>query len=144
MEGEASVLFAGRPKPFLKFDLGAQRVVPSDFGWLASAGGGGKASSGSWADAELPTAWLRRADAEGNLRVERLEGLAAEPAGLRAGIELKDGRLRAQPLRLELAGGAAEGSATIEAADGAPPRAGLQLKADGLRLGPLLAAFGVG
>ncbi len=144
MEGEASVLFAGRPKPFLKFDTAATRVVPSDFGWLASAGGGGKASSGSWADAELPTAWLRRADAEGNLRVERLEGLAAEPAGLRAGIELKDGRLRAQPLRLELAGGAAEGSATVEAADGAPPRAGLRLKADGLRLGPLLAAFGVG
>ena len=139
------MLFTGRPKPCLKFDLGAQRVVPSDFGWLTSAGGGGKASSGSWADAELPTARLRRTDAEANLRVDRFEGLAAEPAGLRAGIELKDGRLRAQPLRLELAGGAAEGSATVESAAGdAPPRAGLRLEADGLRLGPLLAALGVG
>jgi uncharacterized protein involved in outer membrane biogenesis len=89
---------------------------------------------------------LRRADAEGDLRVERLEGLAAEPAGLRAGIALQDNRLRLHPLRLELAGGAAEGDATVEAAaaGGAPPRAGLRLEAKGLRLGPLLAAFGIG
>jgi AsmA family protein len=129
----------------LRFDLVAPRIVPSDFGWLASVGGGGEAAPGSWFSAELPTAWLRRADAEGNLRVERLEGLAAEPAGLRAGMELKDGRLRAQPLRLELAGGAAEGGATLDAAAGdAPPRAELRLEADDLRLGPLLTAFGVG
>ncbi len=145
VEGEASVLFAGRPRPFLRFDLAAPRVVPSDFGRLFSARGEGGAPSRSWADAELPTAWLRGAGAEGNLRVERLEGLAAEPAGLRAGIELKDGRLRVQPLRLELAGSVAEGSATVEAAaDGNPPRAGLRLGADGLRLGPLMAAFGIG
>lgn len=146
IEGEASVLLAGRPKPFLKFDLVAPSVVASDFGWLASVGGGsGGRASGSWMDAKLPTAWLRRADAEGGLRVERLEGLAAEPAGLRAGVELKDSRLRLQPLRLELAGGAAEGSATVEAADKGPPRAGLRLEAvGGLRLGPLLAAFGGG
>ena len=147
INGEASLRLAGRPKPLVKFDLVAPRVVPSDFGWLGSVGGGGGggAGSGSWMDAELPTAWLRRADAEGDLRVERLEGLAAEPAGLRAGVELKDGRLRLQPLRLELAGGAAEGSATVEAAAGdTPPRAALRLEADGLRLGPLLAAFGAG
>ncbi|GAA0566262.1 AsmA family protein [Craurococcus roseus] len=147
MEGEASVLLAGRPKPFLKFDLVAPSAVTSDFGWLASAGGSGSGSGalGSWMDAKLPTAWLRRAEAEGDLRVERLEGLATEPAGLRAGVEMKDGRLRLQPLRVELAGGAAEGSATVEAADAdAPPRAGLRLEADGLRLGPLLAAFGAG
>lgn len=146
IEGEASVLLAGRPKPFLKFDFVAPSVVASDFGWLASVGGGnGGGASGSWMDAKLPTAWLHRADAEGGLRVERLEGLAAETAGLRAGVDLKDGRLRLQPLRLELAGGAAEGSATVEAADKGPPRAGLRLEAvGGLRLGPLLAAFGGG
>jgi AsmA family protein len=146
IDGEASVLLAGRPKPLVKFDAAAPRLAPSDFGWLGSIGGGGAAPSGSWATAELPTAWLRRADAEGDLRVERLEGLAAEPAGLRAGIALQDNRLRLHPLRLELAGGAAEGDATVEAAasGGAPPRAGLRLEAKGLRLGPLLAAFGIG
>ena len=146
VEGEASVLLAGRPKPFFRFDLAAPRVTPSDFGWLASDGGGGGASSGSLAEARLPAAWLRRAEAEGSLRVERLQGLAAEPAGLRAGVELKDGRLRLQPLRLELAGGAAEGSATVEAADdeGAPPETRLRLATEGLRLGPLMSAFGVG
>ena len=145
IDGGASVLLAGRPKPLLRFNVSAPRIVPSDFGWLASSGGEGGAPSVSWAGAELPTAWLRRADAEGDLRVERLEGLAAEPAGLRAGVELKDGRLRLEPLRLELAGGAAEGSATVESAAGdAPPRAGLRLEANNLRLGPLLAAFGVG
>ncbi|MBD0272768.1 MAG: AsmA family protein, partial [Acetobacteraceae bacterium] len=133
------------PRPFLRFDLAARRVVPSDFGWLAPGGGQGGATSGSLAGARLPTAaWLRRADAEGDLRVERLEGLATEPVGLRSGVEVKDGRLRLQPLRIELAGGAAEGSATGEAVEGGPPRAGLRLEAaDGLRLGPLLAAFGV-
>lgn len=147
INGEASVLLAGRPKPLLRFDASAPRVVPSDFGWLASVGrgGGDGAPPGSWPAAELPTAWLRRADAEGDVRVGRLEGLAAEPAGLRAGVELKDGRLRLQPLRLELAGGAAEGDATVEAAAGeAPPRAGLRLEGNGLQLGPLMAAFGVG
>jgi hypothetical protein len=146
VEGEASALFAARSKPFLRFDVVAPRVVPSDFGWLGSAGGGDAApAAGSLLGAPLPTAWLRRADAEGDLRVERLEGLAAEPAGLRSGVELKDGRLRLQPLRLELAGGAAEGSATVEAADGGPPRLGLRLEAEGgLQLGPLLAAFGAG
>jgi AsmA family protein len=145
IDGGASLLLAGRPKPFLRFDLVAPRIVPSDFGWLGSVGGGGGADSGSWVGAELPTAWLRRAEAEGNLRVERLEGLAAEPAGLRAGVELQDGRLRLQPLRLELAGGAAEGSATVEAAAGeAPSRVGLRLEANSLRLGPIMEAFGVG
>ena len=145
IDGGLSVLLAGRPKPLLRFDLVAPRIVPSDFRWLATVGGGGEAAPGSWFSAELPTAWLRRVDAEGNLRVERLEGLAAEPAGLRAGIGLEDGRLRLQPLRLELAGGAAEGSATVEAAaGGAPPRAELRLEANGLRLGPLMAAFGIG
>jgi AsmA family protein len=146
INGGASVLLAGRPKPLLKFDASAPRIVPADFGWLASIGGLGNAPSGRWASAELPTAWLRVADAEGELRVDRLEGLAAEPAGLRAAVELKDGRLRLQPLRLELAGGAAEGSATVEAdaAGDGSPRAGLRLEADDLRLGPLMAAFGVG
>ncbi len=146
VEGEASVLLTGRTKPFFNFDLAAQRIAPSDFGWLAPAGGGGGAHPSSLVGAQLPTAWLRRADAEGDLRVERLEGLAAEPAGLRAGVELKDGRLRLQPLRLGLAGGAAEGSATVEdTGEGAPLRAGLRLEAEGgLRLGPLLAAFNVG
>lgn len=145
INGEASVLLAGRPKPMLRFDASAPRVVVSDFDWLGSIGGGGGATTGSWAGAELPTAWLRRAEAEGSLRVERLEGLAAEPAGLRAGIELKDGRLRLQPLRLELAAGAAEGSATVDAAVAeAPPRARLRLEVNDLRLGPLMAAFGVG
>ena len=146
MEGEASVSFARRPKPLLAFDIVAPHAVPSDFGWLATpVGGGGGAPSGSWTDAALPTGWLRRADAEGDLRVEGLEGLAAEPAGLRAGVSLEDGRLRLEPLRLELAGGVAEGSATVEAADdGAPPRAELRLEADGLRFGPLLAAVGAG
>jgi hypothetical protein len=149
INGEASVLLAGRPKPLLRFDLVAPRVAPSDFGWLAHTGGGSGANPGSWVSAELPTVWLRQAEAEGGLRVERFEGLAAEPAGLRAGVELKDGRLRFQPLRLELAGGAAEGSATVETAAGeTPPRAGpqlqLQLQANDLRLGPVLAAFGVG
>ncbi len=146
VEGEASALFAGRPKPFFGFDLAAPRVVPSDFGWIAPAGGGGAAPAGSPLDARSPTAWLRRADAEGSLRVGRLEGLAAEPAGLRAGVELENGRLLLQPLRLDLAGSAAEGSATVEAAaEGTPPKIGLRLEAEGgLRLGPLLAAFGVG
>ena len=145
MEGEASALLAGRRRPFLRFDLAAPFVAPSDLGWLAPVGGQGGATPGSLAGARLPTAaWLRQADAEGDLRVERLEGLATEPVGLRSNIELKDGRLRLQPLRIELAGGAAEGSATVEAVDGAPPRTGLRLEAaDGLRLGPLLVAFGV-
>ena len=145
VEGEASALLAGRRRPFLRYDLAAPFVAPSDLGWLAPGGGQGGATSGSLAGARLPTAaWLRQADAEGDLRVERLEGLANEPVGLRSNIELKDGRLRLQPLRIELAGGAAEGSATVEAVDGAPPRTGLRLEAaDGLRLGPLLAAFGV-
>ncbi|MBD0270992.1 MAG: AsmA family protein [Acetobacteraceae bacterium] len=146
MEGEASVSFARRPKPFLTFDIGAPRAVASDFGWLATpAGGGGGAGSGSWTDAALPTGWLRRADAEGDLRVERLEGLAAEPAGLRAGVKLENGHMRLEPLRLDLPGGVAEGRATLEAAgDGAPPQGGLRLEANGLRLGPLLSAFGFG
>ena len=146
IEGEASVLFAGRPKPLLRFDASAPRIALSDFGWLASGGGGGGgAPSGSWVSAELPTAWLRLAEAEGGLRVERLEGLAAEPAGLRAGIGLRGGRLRVRPLRLELPGGVVEGTATVEAADGgAPPRVALEAEASGLQLGPLLAAFGVG
>lgn len=145
MTGKAAVSFAGgQGRPRLSFDLVAPRLVPSDLGWLSSVGGGhGAAPSGSLLDARLPTGWLRRADAEGSLRVERLEGLAAEPAELRLDFELQDGRFHVQPLRLALAGGAAEGSATVDAADGAPPRVALQAQASDLRLGPLLAAFGV-
>lgn len=145
MTGKAAVSFAGgQGRPRLSFDLVAPRLVSSDLGWLSSVGGGRDAPSGSLLDARLPTAWLRRADAAGDLRVERLEGLAAEPAALRLGFELEGGRLRVQPLRLELAGSAAEGTATVDAAGGPPPRIALRAEASDLQLGPLLAAFGVG
>lgn len=142
MRGKVA-LSSGQQRPRLSMDLVAPRIVLSDFDWLASLGGRREAPSGSLADAPLPTAWLRRADADGDLRVERLEGLATGPAKLRLGFELEQGRLRIQPIRLELAQGSAEGTATIDVASGAALRVALRVDGSGVQLGPLLAPLGI-
>lgn len=139
--GKASISFGRQRRPRLSVHLVAQRAVLSDFDWLAS--GGGQSGASPVADAPLPTAWLRLADAEGDLRVERLEGMRAGAADLRAGFKLDRGELRVQPLRLGLAGGVAEGTATINAGEDAPPRIALKAEARGMRLGPLFAGFGI-
>ena len=141
--GKASLAFGRQRRPRLALSLVAPRAVLSDFGWLASVGRRGEPAPGSLVDTPLPTAWLGWADAEGDLRVERLEGLAAGPAGLRLGFEADRGRLHVQPLRLGLAQGGAEGNATIDISGDAPPRIALRMSASNMQIGPLLAAVGI-
>jgi hypothetical protein len=143
VRGVAAVPLRRRERPRLSVDLVAPHTVPSDFGWLTSVGQAREGVSSSSADVRLPTAWLRRADGEGNLRVEEIGGLAAGPAGLRLSFKLEQGCLHIGPLRLELGQGAAEGATTIEASDAAPPRFTPRAEANGLQIRPLLAMLGM-
>jgi hypothetical protein len=142
-EGRAALSFGPDRRPKLSLNLVAPRLVPRDFGWLPTIGSEQHEGSVSWADTPLPVAWLRWIDARGDLHVERLEGVAAGTADLRIGFELERGRLRVEPLRLGIAQGVAEGGATIDAGEGVPPEVSLRMDAGGMRLVPLLAAFGV-
>lgn len=144
LRGEAAVSAGGQGKPQLSMDLVAPQLVPSDLGWLASLDQGRERGSGSIADTRLPTVWLHRMNARGKLRLEHLSGLAGGPAALRLDFELEEGRLHVEPLRFELAGGMAEGSATLDAGGGGPPRLALRADADDLQLGRLMAMFGIG
>ena len=144
LRGKATASFgAGKQKPQLSLDFVVPRLVPSDFGWIASLIGGGEAAANFPARMQVPAKWLRRVDARGNLRVERLDELAIEPAGLHLSFKLDDGHLHIEPLRLEVAGSAVEGTATVNTAGEAPPRIALRMDANDLQLGPLLAAFGI-
>lgn len=142
LHGEAALSMRGQQRPQLSMNFVAPQLIPSDFRWLASLGWEGEDASASVADAELPTAWLTRADAQGSLRVERLVGLASGPAGLQLDFNLKEGRLQLEPLRLELEGGVSEGSMIVEAGDSGAPRIVLRAEANGMQLAPLLAMFG--
>ncbi len=141
--GKAAISFGQQQSPRLSMDFVAPRVVLSDLDWLASIGGQHDSSSGSVADASLPTGWLHWANASGDLRVERLEGLAADPADLRVGFEVDRGHLRVQPLRLGIAQGVAEGTATVDTNASASPLVRLRVEAADMHIKPLLAAFGI-
>ena len=141
LRGEGALRLPAQERPQLSATLLATQLAPADFHWLAVLGGGQDGSS-ALADARLPTAWLKRADAQGSLRVERLEGLASGPVALRLEFKLDDGRLHIEPLRLDPAQGMIGGSATVDAAGPAPPLLVLRAEANDLRLESLLAMLG--
>ncbi|MDJ0387234.1 AsmA family protein [Roseomonas sp. E05] len=143
LRGSASLVRNAQPRPRLSFDLIAPRIALADFEWLVATPGAGGVASSAPQPARMPAAWLRQADASGTLQVQQLEGLPGEPAALRMTANLQDGRLHIEPLRLEIAGGMAEGATTIAADEAGSVQSSLRLEASGLSLAPVLAPLGI-
>lgn len=92
-------------------------------------------------DMPLPFEALRRADADLRLTAGEAVFGGVSYRAVEAHLALAEGRLRLEPFGMRAPGGRVDGRASADAGQPAPP-VSLALRAPGLALGPLLAAFG--
>ncbi|MGH6623823.1 MAG: AsmA family protein [Burkholderiaceae bacterium] len=143
IEGSAAINTGG-PRPRITARLTSKDLdlaKPSTGGKSATATATPAASGRVFSDAKLPFAALTRADADIDLRVDRLrlpDGLQLANLNLRAA--LANGRLIAEPINMNLAQGAVNGRLEVQAAG--VPRTTLRFSAKQLSLPALLAQLG--
>lgn len=141
IEGSAAINTSGaRPRI-------TARMASNELDLAKPTSGGGKAAGTAsptdrlFNDAKLPFAALHRADADLDLRIDRLRlSNGLELANLRTRAVLANGRLVAEPINLTLAKGAVNGRLEVQAA--ATPRTTLRLNAKQLSLPMLMAQLG--
>ncbi|MEK0085305.1 AsmA family protein [Benzoatithermus flavus] len=145
--GSGAVRLDG-PRPRIEVALGAERLDLRpllSLGHGASSGtsdGAGRAEAPLFSQEPLPIRSLRAADAEASARVGELETGGPTLQDVQIAVQLEDGRLRLDPVRLTLEGRPVTGSLAVDAHDD-PVQLRLELAADRLDLGRVLERLAV-
>lgn len=92
-------------------------------------------------DRKLPFGWLRQADADLHVSLNEVIWRGASYHAVTSQMSLQDGRLRLDPLQVQMPGGAMQATVLADAA-ASVPMVTIGLQAPGIAAGPLLAAFG--
>jgi uncharacterized protein involved in outer membrane biogenesis len=138
IEGSVAIRTTGA-KPHISARLASRDLDLARPGTAPKAGR--PSSDRVFSDAKLPFTALTRADAEVDLRIDRLklpDGL--QLANVRVRGALANGRLLAEPIALNLAGGSVSGRLELQSA--ANPRSALRFDAKGISLSTLASQLG--
>lgn len=111
LKGEAA-FEAGGERPFVKADLSTSHFDYADFAGLAPPS---KPEKTSKKPKPLDLSSLRSLDAVINLRGDEIVTPAVALKDVRAGVRLRDGRLRVEPLAIGIGGGCVRAQAALDA-----------------------------
>jgi uncharacterized protein involved in outer membrane biogenesis len=116
-------------------------TAPAEGGGVG--GGGGTAGGPMIPDTPLPLDGLRAADVDMTVAVDQaiLPG-GAEVAGLNLGLTLNDGALSVSPMQAQVAGGALNGSLSLQPTGNGAASVAVDVTGEGVRLGDLAQTFG--
>ncbi|WP_207459993.1 AsmA family protein [Azospirillum sp. SYSU D00513] len=148
LNGTASADLSGTI-PMVRADLsipklswqGIERSV-AESSSAASSASGGPSREQAIPPSSLPFHLLRSADAEVTIDIAETVGVAFPVGAVRLDAHLRDGKLRLEPLRVDMAGGSIGGTVT---ADGkaSPPTVGASLDLDAISMDAVMAAMEV-